>query len=232
MTPESQSQLPEAERAPKPEALLGVAIPFSLIIAVLLLLLFAWISEEVLEQHTRNFDAAVRAAIHQHSSPALTRVAISASLLGGDALALAFFIALAVFLRLGWRRAAAWLTITTAGALVLDVALKHFFHRPRPAPFFGALPNTYSFPSGHALLSCCFYGVLAGLLADRIKPRIFRVLTWTLATILIVSIGLSRIYLGVHYPTDVIAGYLAAAVWVSTMITADHWRSRRKPKSN
>src|SRR5205085_8483871 len=89
MTPESQSQLPEAERAPKPEALLGVAIPFSLIIAVLLLLLFAWISEEVLDQHTRNFDAAVRAAVHQHSSSALTRVALFASLLGGDALALA-----------------------------------------------------------------------------------------------------------------------------------------------
>jgi len=225
MTPESQ--LPEVEQTPKPDALLGVAIPFSLIIAVLLLLLFAWVSEEVIAEHTRNFDTAVRAAVHEYSSPALTRVAVFASLLGGDVLALAFFVALALFLRLRWRRAAVWLTITIAGALVLDFALKHFFHRPRPAAFFGALPHTYSFPSGHALLSFCFYGVLAGLLTDRIKPLVFRILAWAVAAILIISIGLSRIYLGVHYPTDVIAGYLVAAVWVSAMIAVDHWRTRR-----
>ena len=230
MTPESQ--LPEVEQTPKPDALLGVAIPFSLIVAVLLLLLFGWISEEVLTQHTRNFDTAVRAAIHQYSSPALTRAAVFASLLGGDVLVGGFFIALTAFLRLRWRRAAVWLTITTAGALVLDLALKHFFHRTRPTPFFGSLPHSYSFPSGHALLSFCFYGVLAGLLADRIKPPLFRILIWAVAVILIISIGLSRIYLGVHYPTDVIAGYLAAAVWVSTMIAVDHWRTRRNLRTS
>src|SRR5947209_3240561 len=136
MTP--QSQLPEVEQTPKPDALLGVAIPFSLIVAVLLLLLFGWISEEVLSEHTRNFDTAVRAAIHQYSSPALTRAAVFASLLGGDVLVGVFFIALTAFLRLRCRRAAVWRTITTAGALVLDLGLKHSFHRPRPTAFSGS----------------------------------------------------------------------------------------------
>jgi len=115
-----------------------------------------------------------------------------------------------------------------AGALVLDISLKYAFHRQRPTPFFVPLPHTYSFPSGHALFSFCFYGVLAGLIADRVKSRAVEVCVWVAAALLIAAIGLSRIYLGVHYPTDVIAGYVAAAVWVSSMIGFDHVRARKR----
>ena len=76
------------------------------------------------------------------------------------------------------------------------------------------------------MFSFCFYGVLAGLLAGRIGSRLGRVLIWTLAALLVAAIGLSRIYLGVHYPSDVIAGYLAAALWVSTLVTLDHMRKK------
>jgi undecaprenyl-diphosphatase len=111
---------------------------------------------------------------------------------------------------------------------VLDISLKHAFHRIRPVPFFVALPHTYSFPSGHALFSFCFYGVLAGLLADRTRSRTARIYLRLAAAVLIAAIGLSRIYLGVHYPTDVLGGYLAAAVWVSSMIAFDQLRFKRK----
>ena len=143
-------------------------------------------------------------------------------------MAIILVIALVVFLALGWRRAALWLVISQAGALVLNVSLKFAFHRTRPTPFFGALPHSYSFPSGHALFSFCFYGVLAGLLTDRIKSGITRGLIWMGTVILIAAIGFSRIYLGVHYPTDVVAGYLTAAIWVSSMIAFDRIRVRRK----
>jgi undecaprenyl-diphosphatase len=113
-----------------------------------------------------------------------------------------------------------------AGALVLDISLKHAFHRQRPTPFFGPLPHTYSFPSGHAMFSVCFYGVLAGLVADRTNSRVIKICIWLLAVVLIAAIGLSRIYLGVHYPTDVLGGYLAA-VWVSSTIAFDHLRAKR-----
>ncbi|HLY91696.1 MAG TPA: phosphatase PAP2 family protein, partial [Candidatus Angelobacter sp.] len=93
--------------------------------------------------------------------------------------------------------------------------------------FFGSLPNSYSFPSGHALTSLCFYGVMAGLLSARIKSLPWRIVMWTLAVLLIVSIGLSRIYLGVHYPSDVLAGYLAATLWVTGIIVLDHVRKVR-----
>jgi len=158
----------------------------------------------------------------------MTRGMIAISYLGGDGLIIGVFISLAVFLSVRWRRAALWLVISILGALVLDLSLKYAFHRARPTPFFGPLPHTYSFPSGHALFSFCFYGVLAGLLADRVRSFKLRILVWTLAALLVAAIGVSRIYLGVHYPSDVIAGYLAATLWVSTMIAVDRVKKQRK----
>jgi undecaprenyl-diphosphatase len=221
-------QLPEVERTRQSLVLLGVAVPLSLLLAAAGLFLFAWIAEEVMEEHTMRFDMGVRTWVHQFASPAMTHAAKVASWLGEYGVANAFVIALLVFLFLRWRRAAVWLTITMAGALLLDLSLKYAFHRQRPTPFFGPLPYTYSFPSGHALFSFCFYGVLAGLLTDRIEPLRVRICIWATAAVLITAIGLSRIYLGVHYPTDVVGGYLAAAVWVTSMIAIDHVRMRRR----
>jgi len=228
MTGAGNIRLPEVERERKPLAFLGVAIPVSLLLAVGGLFLFAWIAEEVMENNTRRFDAAVRSWVHQYSSPSMTSVAKIASWLGEYGVAIAFVIALVVFLVLHWQRAAIWLTATLAGALVLNVSLKYAFHRQRPTPFFVPVPHTYSFPSGHALFSFCFYGVLAGLIADRVESRVAEVCVWGGAVLLIAAIGLSRIYLGVHYPTDVIAGYVAAAVWVSSMIAFDRVRARKR----
>lgn len=156
---------------------------------------------------------------------------IAISFLGGDGLTAAAILSVIAFLSLHWRREALWMVVTILGALVLDLSLKYAFHRPRPVPFFVPVPYTYSFPSGHSLFSFSFYGVLAGLLTRRIRSRMLRVLIWTLAAVLVAAIGLSRIYLGVHYPSDVIAGYLAASLWVSTLVALDRVRVQRKNAS-
>jgi len=225
---EGDAGLPELETVAKPTAVIETATLLALVLAVLSLFLFAWIAERVTHEQTLRFDASVRAAVHRHATPGLTRAMIVISFLGGDGLAIAAIVAMIVFLRLRWRRAALWLLTTIVGATVFDVTLKYAFHRPRPVPFFVPLPRTYSFPSGHSLYSFCFYGVLAGLLADRTRPLWLRIVIWTCAALLIAAIGLSRIYLGVHYPSDVIAGYLTATLWVSTMIALDRLRKRRK----
>jgi membrane-associated phospholipid phosphatase len=111
------------------------------------------------------------------------------------------------------------LAITMLGVAALDVSLKHAFHRPRPIAFFGTSPSSYSFPSGHAFGSLCFYGVLAAILAARVRRRVAKFCLWIAAALLIGMIGFSRIYLGVHYPSDVIAGYLAGAVWVAAVLS-------------
>ncbi len=218
--------LPEAERAPRP-ARLRTALLAALAGAVMALLLFLWLADEVFEGDVAAFDARVRNAVHAFSSPLLTALMRAFSLIGYQGLIAAFVVALVVFLLLRWRRAALWLVFSVAGALVLDLALKNAYHRPRPTPFFGGLPHSYSFPSGHALFSFCFYGVLAGVLSARLRSPGLKVLVWVLAAALISAIGLSRIYLGVHYPSDVLAGYLAAAVWVSSLVAADRWRRAR-----
>ena len=226
--PAGNSQLPELEQTAKPAGLMTAAALVSLAVAVLALLLFSWIATEVREGDTARFDLSVRMWVHQFFAPGLTHWMALVSQLGATGIAVALLVALAAFLVVPWRRAAVWLIITMAGALVLDVGLKYGFHRPRPAPFYGPLPHSYSFPSGHAVFSFCFYAVLAGLINDRVRSLALRIVIWIVAALLILAIGFSRIYLGVHYASDVIAGYLAAALWVSAMIFLDRLRIHRR----
>lgn len=225
------SRLPEVETAPQSPPVLETVTLISLVVAVLSLFLFAWIAENVSHDRTEHFDQFVRMRIHEYASPGLTKAMIAISFVGGDGLTIAAVVSLMLFLHFRWKRATLWLVVNILGALVLDLTLKYAFHRPRPTPFFVALPRTYSFPSGHALFSFCFYGMLAGLVMDRIKSRLEQILIWLAAAILIAAIGFSRIYLGVHYPSDVIAGYLTATLWVSTLIALDRMRSQKKQRS-
>jgi undecaprenyl-diphosphatase len=221
-------ETPGPERPTRITALIEVSVVLSLAVAVLSLFLLGWIANDMREGDTMKFDLAVRNWVHQFASPGMTRAMTAISLLGYDVLIVALVMALAVFAYLRWRRAAAWLAISMAGALALDLALKYSFHRPRPEPFFGAAPHSFSFPSGHALCSFCFYVVLAGLIAARTRSMFLRVAVGVMAAALVIAIGLSRIYLGMHYPSDVIAGYLAAAVWVTTLLVLDRWRINRR----
>jgi undecaprenyl-diphosphatase len=117
--------------------------------------------------------------------------------------------------RSGHRHRAILFTIAMTGALLVDEALKLTFRRARPQPFFDyPLPHSYSFPSGHALFSVVFFGTLAALISPGLHAKWKRALLWAAAALLAAIIGFSRVYLGVHYPTDVIAGYAAALVWV------------------
>jgi len=233
--PEASSQVSGPEAAPQPTPLFGTAILASLAAAVLALLLFAWLGSEVLEGDTQHFDQVIREWVHHYASSGMTRAMNAISLLGYNVLIVELAIALAVFAWLRWRRAALWLAVAMAGSLVLDLTLKYIYHRTRPTAYFGTAPHSYSFPSGHAMCSFCFYGVLAGLLSARTKPLAWRLLIWFAAATLVIAIGLSRIYLGVHYPSDVVAGYLAATVWVGTVIVLDHvrmWRKGSKKKTS
>jgi undecaprenyl-diphosphatase len=209
----------------------------SLVSSALFLILFAWLSEEVFEGELLRLDLAVRMKVHEFFSPALTNFMQYMTFLGS----IGFLAALFVFLMAGWlmkgmKRAAVWMSIAVGGSVILDVSLKLSFHRTRPVPFVGVAPLTYSFPSGHALSSFCFYGVLAGLICSRMKSGAIRIVIWSAAAALVFAIGLSRVYLGVHYPTDVIAGYIAAAAWVSTLLFAErarrHVETRRARESS
>ena len=203
---------------------LGFLLLAGILTAAAALFFFGWLAEEVLEADTAQFDTAIRTAIHQLASPGLTSAMEVFSFVGSTAfLAGLTVVVMAIFIHLHRPRAATLIAITMAGAAVLNVDLKYAFHRTRPIAFFGTSPTSYSFPSGHALGSLCFYGVLAVIISTQTQTRTARVGIWLLAVLLIVMIGLSRIYLGVHYPSDVLAGYCAGVVWVGVVGYSDRY---------
>jgi undecaprenyl-diphosphatase len=229
--PVTGNPLPELETVPKPIALMETVTLISLVAAIGSLVLFAWIAGSLSHAWVRNFDFTIRNKVHEYATPTLTKWMIWISFVGGDGLTAAAILSVILFFAFRWKRAAVWMLVNLAGTLILDLTLKYSFARLRPTPFFVPLPRTPSFPSGHALFSFCFYGVLAGLIADRIESRRWQVLIWTIAALLVGAIGLSRIYLGVHYPSDVVAGYLTGTLWVSTMVALDRMRKRRQARA-
>ena len=194
----------------------SLSLLLGLAAAIAALIFFGWLADEVLEGETRHFDEVTRAAVHQFASPVLTTIMRGLSFVGST---LALTIAsIAVVVCLAMRklgREAKLFALTMLGGALLNTILKLAFKRTRPVPFFNlSTPETYSFPSGHSLMSACFFGALAALLTARIKSRRLRIIIWIVATAMFLLIGLSRIYLGVHYTTDVIAGFAAALIWV------------------
>ena len=213
----------------KKDRLLSAALLAGLVIAALAIWLFSFLGREVLAGVTPGVDE-LRADLHAVASPGLTRIMIAASRYGGPTWLTWIGIVFAVaFLYRRWHRGAVLVVVTLAGAGLLDGVLKVTFGRARPAAFFDyPLPGSASFPSGHALYATCFFGVAAVLLSSRVRGPALRVLIWCVAVFLIGLIGLSRVYLGVHYPSDVLAGYSAGAFWVASVAVGDHLMGRRR----
>ncbi len=180
------------------------------------LVLFALLAWEMVEGETRRFDGAVREFVHFHSPDWLTAAMRGFTWLGSTlVVAIVATCSFAALWVEGLRRRAVEMAIIVGGGGLLTWVLKVSFQRERPVPFFDTvILDSYSFPSGHALISFCFYWACATVLCAGEARRWVRVGIWSLAAVLVLSIGYSRIYLGVHYPSDVVAGYLAALVWV------------------
>ena len=195
---------------------LSLSLLLGLGTAIAALIFFGWLADEVLEGDSRRFDEVTRAAIHQLASPTLTIVMRGFSFVGSTiALTIGTIIVVVRFAMKNLGREAKLFAITMIGAGLLNITLKLAFKRARPEPFFNlSLPETYSFPSGHSLTSAVFFGALAAILTARIKSRRVRAAIWVVSTLMFLTIGFSRIYLGVHHTTDVIAGFVAALIWI------------------
>jgi undecaprenyl-diphosphatase len=203
-----------------------------LVAAALALALFVWVGREILTGVTPILDERLRSALHDVASPPLTRIMVAASLYGGPGWLAPMGGVLAIaFLIRGWPRGAALVVVTMAGAGLLDALLKQAFARVRPAAFFDyPLPVSHSFPSGHAFFAASFFGGLAVLVSGRVRSKLLHGLIWLIAIGLILLIGLSRIYLGVHYPSDVLAGYAAAIIWVAAVGFGDRLASHQRTR--
>ena len=213
--------------------LVGAALGIGLVAAAVALALFVWLGYHIRSGEPTSFDLAARAWVRSLETPRLSAVMWGASVYGAPVRLLPLSLAAAAVLLLrGWRRAAVLVLVTLAGAAILDLGLKQLFVRARPQAFFDyyPTPKSFSFPSGHALFAVCFFGGLAVLLTHRLRGWLARILVWAVALVLIFLIGVSRVYLGVHYPTDVIGGFAVGTVWVASVALGDRlaerWRLR------
>ena len=186
-------------------------------LGVCLLLLFglANLAEEVLEHDAFAFDESILLWVNQFSSPVLDQVMLTVTRWGDPDIVVPLTCISFFWLWWRWRwRIAAIFAITCVGGAVLSNGLKLLFGKERPELWSQPITETsYSFPSGHALGSMVLYGLLAYLLAQRFQSQ--KCLIYGIAVLLIGSIGFSRIYLGVHWPTDVVAGYSIGFLWLS-----------------
>ena len=183
---------------------------------------FAELAGDVLEGDTHAFDERILLALRSASDPSdplgpgwLEELMRDLTALGSTGLLTIITLAVAGFLALDRKtHAALFVLVAVGGGVLLSTLLKIGFDRPRPdlVPH-GAVVYTASFPSGHAMLSAVVYLTLGALLA-RVQPRrLLKLYLLGLAFLLTVAVGISRVYLGVHWPTDVVAGWAVGAAW-------------------
>ena len=178
-----------------------------------LLALIVWL---VVTGRADSFDFPVRNAILAASPSNEVYIWKEITFFGSSLAITSLTILLIVILtvRNEWRTAL-YFAVVMVGTSVIDLGLKWAIHRARPTEVFPhTMPSSYSFPSGHAMFSFAFYITLALIVVPRVN-RSNRAVVLALAITLIVLVGASRILLGVHYPLDVIAGYDAAALWLT-----------------
>jgi undecaprenyl-diphosphatase len=176
---------------------------------------FAKFAGHVRSGSTQAFDTTVLKWIAAHRTPLLDQVMLEITFLGTGTVVLMIVAISGMFLWLTKHKySALLLLISTAGGLLLNNFLKAGFGRPRPQVFeWGTTVVSTSFPSGHAMGAAVAYGTVAYLAARLQERHLHRVVTLVSAGVVILLISISRLYLGVHYPSDVIAGVIIGLAW-------------------
>lgn len=216
----------------------GVRLLGLLLVLVACGLGFVALADEVREQETQSFDESVVRALRRAEDPAvpigppwLRLSALDVTALGGVTVLTLVTLAVCGFLGLVRHFRSLLLVLgSTVGGALLNGFLKHFFARPRPSvvPHLAEVGST-SFPSGHAMLSAIVYLTLGALLAQLTERRWVKAYVLSVAVLLTFVVGLTRVYLGVHYLTDVLGGWMAGLAWAVFTALLARAVKRRSP---
>ena len=196
---------------------LGMFLVFGALIAIAGTWGFAELSKLVMRGHTQAFDDTVLRWMERHQTPWLESAMLEITMLGTWIVVLSIVSIAALFLWLTRHRySAALLLVATAGGIGLNNVLKVGFSRPRPQIFeWGTTVASWSFPSGHAMSATVVYMTVAYLAARLQKRHVARLATLAVAAAIVAAICFSRLYLGVHYPSDVLAGVIIGLSWAA-----------------
>ncbi|MBK4734682.1 bifunctional DedA family/phosphatase PAP2 family protein [Noviherbaspirillum pedocola] len=214
-----------------PGSYLGLRLTMGAVILIGASWLFGGIAEDVLTGDPLTIiDVRVASWFHEHATPAVTRVMLAVTHLNGP-LAISVYATL-VAVYLAWKRNWYWLACllaTVPSGMLLNVLMKFAFHRARPSFEHPILSlTTYSFPSGHAAGSTLFFGLLGTFLISRFGQWRRKVLIAILAIAMATIVSFSRVYLGAHYLSDVLAGMTEGVAWLSLCLVSIHtyWEHR------
>jgi undecaprenyl-diphosphatase len=201
-----------------------------------LVLAFGHIAEEVIEGDATKFDQTILLFFRNANDlsdpigpPWVEEMARDITALGGYAVLSIIVCAVVTYLFMARQRTVAfWIVAAVGGGVLLNNVLKLAYERPRPdlVPH-AARVFTTSFPSGHATLSAITFLTLGALLASLHGSLRLKVYFLSLAILLTIAVGISRIYLGVHYPTDVLAGWCIGAAWAALCWSIFNWLQAR-----
>ncbi len=208
----------------------GLYLLFGLILSVLSLGIFWSVAEDVTEGDSIvMIDNALANELHAEATPISTSIYIVISWFGSQGvILLGFIVGIYFIVRRRWLDLTYWL-IALAGGSLLNALMKQIVARPRPVfvdPL--VLEQSYSFPSGHSMISLIAYGMLAYFLWVSVSNRYAKIFGVFSATLFIILVGISRMTLGVHYLSDVIGGFAAGGIWLGVCIFSINLYKQRK----
>ena len=186
-----------------------IRVAVTLAALLLLLIWFVWAGR------ANKFDLPLREALLAFDPPNAVDIWRGITFLGSGLVITALTVVCVIIFaaRAEWQ-AARQIIYVMAGAVGVENGLKWIVHRARPDEVFPhTMPSSYSFPSGHALFAMAFYISVAMIVGHRLNDKA-RTALWVAAVSLVILIGASRIFLGVHYPSDVMGSYIAAGLWI------------------
>lgn len=177
-------------------------------------ILFLLLAVVVRQFGFNDIDPSIMLFVYEFRTPSLTEFMKGATFFGSTGLIIVALLASLTLFAKRHLRPAAWFLILVGSGAAANAILKKLVARPRPTLAPLIRETDFSFPSGHAMDSLIVYGAIAFLLMQLMPKSQYRLLAATMAVLIIAVIGFSRIYLGVHFPSDVLAGYLFGAGWL------------------
>lgn len=212
----------------------GLGVTLALVATVLALWAFLGVVDSVTEQDDLfRFDAGAHAAVYAFVGPSREGLVWAVTWLGNNATLIAFVALTAAALLAARRRDLAFRVVLASGVGgLVELGLKSLFHRARPLEQVVSAQG-FSLPSGHAFASTVFYGMLV-YLVWRLTDRAWaRALSAAMGLVVVGAVGLSRVYLNVHFLTDVVAGWAAGTAWLVAVLVVVHvaeyrWTARRR----
>lgn len=198
------------------EIFIGVALCF------FSLVLFVHFSEEVMEKDFENFDSAITHSVQAFRNPTLTYIMTEVTTLGSGTHILISSLVGIIFLIKKHKKESILFSLALIMGILINGALKTIIQRPRPLDDALIIEKMSSFPSGHAMNAFIFFSLLSYFSYHFFQNKKITLGLTIFSICCILAVGVSRVYLGVHHPTDVIAGYIAGFWWFITVLLIEH----------